>query len=177
MEKTDRLDSTRSLPPRVAATLAGIRDPLWDLINLPRRLSSKEVCESHPDQIQYWMHLVCCTSTHVPGRQFGDFFPRKVISAYRDDDGQRLPGMRNVTCHGRCHASTWCEVPPQDPTLTIEEQENYIRLKLLPAFSATMIQHFSVAVFAMQDGNHVSFGPSFASEFLSQVTIANQPLS
>jgi len=101
-------------------------DRIWDVLNLPQRFTSLEVCRADEAQIQYFLILAKCSFSTIPGQTFDDLFPREAILSYRDDKGKVLPQIqwtgrepgRTVLRAPRDAVSPFCAATTSDHHLT-----------------------------------------------------------
>lgn len=69
-------------------------DRIWDVLHLPKTVTSLEVCRADETQIQYFLTIAKCSFSTLPGETFDDLFPREAILNYREDNGNYLPQIQ-----------------------------------------------------------------------------------
>lgn len=81
--------------------------------------------------IKDWARLINSLTSTTPGETFEDLFPDQDVDNYRDVNGRKLGGMREVTdpLTGQKH---WEEINRNDPALTLEDKKNLLKHKIIP---------------------------------------------
>ncbi len=112
------------------------------LTNFAQQWSAKAICEAGPDLMDEWLEIAKCGTCKIWGQRFEDLFPGPEVGTYCDNSGYGLPGMR--MCYDVTeHQVRWEEIPAQYTGLRWEDQLNYLRLYLLPSFTAQLLSAYT----------------------------------
>ena len=144
-----------------------------DLLAL-KETAASTITEACREQVDEWCSWLQSAVTNIAGRQFQDLFPPESIEKYRDRRGKRLPGLHpimkpeegepnavwdslmedlraRVRLGGIEPTVYWQYVDPDDPDLTLDQQVDYLRLKLLPSAAFGLMSAFSNEALVLQD--------------------------
>lgn len=123
------------------------------LVNFAKQWPAKAICEAESDLMDEWLGIAKCPTCNIWGQRFEDLFPGPEVGTYCDSSGYGLPGMR--MCYDITeHQVRWEEISPQYAGLRWEDQLNYLRLYLLPNFSAQLLSAYTTIM--QQYGHQLS---------------------
>lgn len=107
---------------------------MYNIANLESLLKSSapgDILRSDAFTTKDWMYIIDSIDTENEDYVFEKFFPDAAIANYRNVNGKRLKGLRlDSTPDGQIY---WKEIDRNDPTLTVDDQRNYIKHSLIPA--------------------------------------------
>lgn len=113
---------------------------MYNIANLESLLKSSapgDILRSDAFTTKDWMYIIDSIDTDNEDYVFEKFFPDAAIANYRNVNGKRLKGLRlDSTPEGEIY---WKEVDRNDPTLTIDDQRNYIKHSLIPAVARKLL--------------------------------------
>lgn len=112
----------------------------YNIANLESLLKSSnpgDILRSDAFTTQDWQRIIESINTDDEDYVFEKYFPDAAIANYRNVNGKRLKGLRlNATPEGEIY---WQEIDRNDPTLTLDDQRNYIKHSLIPAVARKLL--------------------------------------
>lgn len=148
-------DDTREYRPSISRSFMTRwpTDRIWDVLNMPRKITTIEMCSASDEEVQYLLSICRCTFAREPAPQFGDLFPRKARRQYQDDSdyrGRTLLEQSRLWYRQNLNGLMLNEAFTDDPLGTASDDdltELYLRLYAIPFFAAWLADCFSSTLF------------------------------
>ncbi len=132
-------------------------DRIWDVMYMPQKVDGHSLCLATEEEINYLISLANCTVTAIPDKHFSNFFPSEALVGFRDDYGVSLREEAAIW-YGNNDYRYYDGSLPFNSGLVANFTTNpkvsdadacvlYLRLYLLPRFSAWLAGCFSALCF------------------------------
>lgn len=132
-------------------------DRIWDIMYMPQKVDGRSLCLATEEEISYLLGLASCITTANPEKYFSKLFPAKALVDFRDEHGASLREEAAIWYSNNdyyyfdgsllSNSGLVLNFTTNPKVSDADACALYLRLFLLPRFSAWLASCFSTLCF------------------------------